>query len=116
MQLVSELTNAVPQLTQTQTITGAAALLGLAKARLPDSQFSSIAAGLPGSQALLTVAQQAGLPSSTDVSSGASGAAVLSKAGIPTNLGEQLIPALGSAISSRVNPQIANAFLTAVSR
>jgi hypothetical protein len=114
--LIGELTNAVPQLNQTQAVLAAGSLLGLAQARMADTQFTTIANGLPGARALVAAAQQSGLPSQSDVTSGASGTSVLSKAGIPTNVGEQIIPALGSAISSRVSPQVANEFLSAVGR
>src|SRR5262249_47178060 len=51
--LLKSVGSAVPGLSQAQSILGVGSLLGLAKTKMPASQFSSVAGAIPGADALI---------------------------------------------------------------
>jgi hypothetical protein len=112
--LLGSLTKSIPGLSQAQAILGSGSLFGLAKAKMPADQFSQLATAVPGTQALVDEATKAGLPASNMLTGLSSLTPLLSKAGISPETVNQLIPALGSAISSSGGQQLANSFLAAV--
>ena len=90
--LLNSISSAVPGLSQAQSILGAGSLLGLAKAKLPTSEFDQLGAAVPGVDALIGEATKKGLPSQlgglADVTS------FLGKSGISSSQVSQMIPAL----------------------
>jgi hypothetical protein len=109
--LLSSLGSAVPGLSQSQAILGAGSLLGLAKAKMPASQYSQISA-IPGADALVGEAVQQGLP--TDVTGRAGLAGFLSQSGISPNQINQMVPVLTGAVKGKVSPEVAGGFLAAL--
>ena len=113
-QLISGLVGSIPGLTQAQAILGAGSLFGLAKAKMPGDQFSQLASAVPGAQALVDEATKAGLPGVSQLTGLASLTPFLSKAGINSDIVNQLVPALGKAVSAGGGQPLADAFLAAV--
>lgn len=113
-QLISSLVGSVPGLSQAQAILGAGSLFGLAKAKMPTDQFSSLASAVPGTEALIGEATKAGLPAASALTGLSSLTPLLSKAGLNANMVSQLVPALGKLVSGAGGPELANAFLAAV--
>ena len=109
--LLSSLTGAVPGLSTQQAALGAGALFGLAKTKMPADQFAKISQSVPGTDALVSEAVKAGVPSQP--SSLSSLTASLSKFGISPDQVSRLVPALGSAVGKVAGPDVGNA-LTAV--
>src|SRR4029450_7702137 len=113
-QLISGLVGSIPGLSQAQAILGAGSLFGLAKAKMPGDQFSQLASAVPGTEALVNEATKAGLPAASSLTGLASLTPILSKAGVNSNMGGQLVPALGKAVSAGGGQSLADAFLAAV--
>jgi hypothetical protein len=113
-QLISSLVGSVPGLSQAQAILGAGSLFGLAKAKMPGDQFSSLASAVPGAQALVDEATKAGLPPADQLTGLASLTPILSKAGINSSMTSQLVGALGKAVSGAGGQSLGDAFLAAV--
>ena len=112
--LISSLTGSIPGLSQAQAILGAGSLFGLAKAKMPTDQFSSLASAVPGAEALVGEATKAGLPAADQLTGLASLTPLLSKAGINAGTTTQLVSALGKAVSGAGGQGLADAFLAAV--
>lgn len=110
--LVNSVAGAVPGLSQAQSILGVGSLLGLAKGRMPASQFSQVSSAIPGADALIGEATKQGLPSSLGGLSDVAG--FLGKSGISSSQVNQMIPALGNAVSPKMSPDLASAFLGAL--
>jgi hypothetical protein len=110
--LLNSLTSAVPGLSQTQAVLGAGALLGLAKSKMPADQYSQVATALPGSDALVDEATKAGLPANPTGMSSLTG--YLDKTGISPAQLSQMVPVISNALQ-KVNPTLAQAFVSAVS-
>jgi len=113
-QLISSLVGSIPGLSQAQAILGAGSLFGLAKAKMPGDQFSSLASAVPGAEALVGEATKAGLPAASELSGLSSLTPLLSKAGINAGTTNQLVSALGKAVSGAGGQGLADAFLAAV--
>ena len=112
--LIGNLTGSIPGLSQAQAILGAGSIFGLAKAKMPGDQFSQLASAVPGTQALVDEATKAGLPAAEQLTGLASLTPLLSKAGINSSMINQLVPALGKAVSAGGGQGLADAFLAAV--
>lgn len=112
--LISSLIGSIPGLSQAQAILGAGSLFGLAKAKMPSDQFSSLASAVPGAEALVGEATKAGLPGADQLTGLASLTPILSKAGINSGMTSQLVSALGKAVSGAGGQGLADAFLAAV--
>lgn len=110
--LLNSVSSAVPGLSQAQSALGVGSLLGLAKGRMPTNQYSQVSNALPGADALVAEATRQGLPSQLGGLADVSG--FLGKSGISTSQVNQLIPALGNALTGKVNPDIASAFMSAL--
>ena len=113
-QLISSLVSSVPGLSQAQAILGAGSLFGLAKAKMPGDQFSSLASAVPGAEALIGEATKAGLPAADQLTGLASLTPLLSKAGINSGMTSQLVSALGKAVSGAGGQSLGDAFMAAV--
>ena len=111
--LLSQVTSAVPGLSTTQAATGVGSLLGLAQSKLPPDQYAQIADALPGSNALVNGAVNAGLPTS-NLNGLSSLTGVFDQAGISPSQVTQMIPVVGESISNTAGPQAARNFLSAV--
>jgi hypothetical protein len=112
--LISSLVASVPGLSQAQAILGAGSLFGLAKAKMPGDQFSSLASAVPGAEALVGEATKAGLPAAEQLTGLASLTPLLSKAGINSGMTSQLVSAVGKAVSGAGGQSLGDAFLAAV--
>ena len=112
--LISSLVGSVPGLSQAQAILGAGSLFGLAKAKMPGDQFSSLASAVPGAEALIGEATKAGLPAADQLTGLASLTPLLSKAGINSGMTSQLVSALGKAVSGAGGQSLGDAFMAAV--
>ena len=112
--LISSLTGSIPGLSQAQAILGAGSLFGLAKAKMPADQFSSLASAVPGAEALVGEATKAGLPGADQLTGLASLTPLLSKAGINAGTTTQLVSALTKAVSGAGGQGLADAFAAAV--
>jgi hypothetical protein len=112
--LISSLVGSVPGLSQAQAILGAGSLFGLAKAKMPADQFSSLASAVPGAEALIGEATKAGLPAAEQLTGLASLTPLLSKAGINSGVTSQLVSAVGKAVSGAGGQSLGDAFLAAV--
>ena len=113
-QLISSLVGSIPGLSQAQAILGAGSLFGLAKAKMPGDQFSSLASAVPGAEALVGEATKAGLPAADQLTGLASLTPILSKAGINSGTTSQLVSALGKAVTGSGGQPLGDAFLAAV--
>jgi uncharacterized protein VcgC/VcgE DUF2780 len=113
-QLISSLVGSVPGLSQAQAILGAGSLFGLAKAKMPGDQFSSLASAVPGAEALVGEATKAGLPAAEQLTGLASLTPILSKAGINSGTTSQLVSPLGKAVTGAGGQSLGDAFLAAV--
>jgi uncharacterized protein VcgC/VcgE DUF2780 len=113
-QLISSLVGSIPGLSQAQAILGAGSIFGLAKAKMPGDQFSSLASAVPGAQALVDEATKAGLPAADQLTGLASLTPLLSKAGINAGTTTQLVTALTKTVSGAGGQGLADAFAAAV--
>lgn len=113
-QLISSLVGSIPGLSQAQAILGAGSLFGLAKAKMPADQFSSLASAVPGAEALVGEAMKAGLPGADQLTGLASLTPLLSKAGVNAGTTSQLVAALGKAVTGAGGKSLGDAFLAAV--
>ena len=109
--LLNSVSSAVPGLSQAQSALGVGSLLGLAKGKMPANQFSQVTSALPGSEGLVEHAVKQGLPAG--VGRLADVTAFLSKSGISSGQVAQMIPVLNNAVSSKVSPEVASAFMSA---
>ena len=110
--LISALGEAVPGLSQEQVIAAAGALFNLAQSNMLADQFSALTEAVPGADALIDRATDAGLPSEVSAMSGVM--PFLSEQGITPDQVSQLVPALGQQVSSLASDDLASAFLSAV--
>jgi hypothetical protein len=111
--LLNSVTAAIPGITQTQAILGAGSIFELARAKMPAEQFSAVAGAVPGADALASEAVTKGLPA--NVTGMADVTKFLKKSGIsPAQVG-QLIPVIGNEVKAKVTPDIATAFMAAIS-
>ena len=111
--LLNSVTAAVPGLTQTQAILGAGSIFGLARNKMPSEQYSAVSGVIPGADALASEAAAKGLPST--VTGMADVTKFLKKSGLSAAQVGQLIPAIGNEVKSKVSPEIATAFMAAIS-
>jgi hypothetical protein len=111
--LLGQLTNSVPGLSTQQAATGVGSLLGLAQSKLPPEQYAQIGNAIPGSNALVNGAVQAGLPTS-GLNSLSSLNGVFDKAGISPTQVSQMIPVVSDSITKSAGPTAAQHFLSAV--
>jgi hypothetical protein len=111
--LLNSVTAAVPGLSQAQAILGAGSIFGLAKAKMPADKYSAVTGAVPGADALASEAVAKGLPST--VTGMADVTKFLKKSGLTSEQVGKLIPAVGNEVKSKVSPEIANAFMAAIS-
>ena len=111
--LLNSITTAVPGLSQEQAMLATGSVLGLAKAKMPADQYTQLANAFPSSEALLSGAQKAGLPSSSNLTGLSSVTDFLGKAGISPQQVSQLVPVLGNAVK-KINPTLGEAFMSAL--
>ena len=111
--LLNAVTAAVPGLSQTEAILGAGSLFGLARAKMPAEKYSAVSGAVPGADALASEAVAKGLPS--NVTGMADVTKFLKKSGLSAEQVGKLIPAVGNEVKSKVPPEIANAFMAAIS-
>ncbi len=110
--LINSIGSAVPGLSQAQSILGAGSLLGLAKGKMRPSQYAQVSSAMPGSDALIAEATNHGLPSQLDRLSDV--AAFLGKSGISPSQLNGIVPAMGNALTGKVSPDVATAFMSAL--
>jgi Protein of unknown function VcgC/VcgE (DUF2780) len=110
--LLNSVSSAVTGLSHTQSALGVGSLLGLAKAKMAANQFSQISDALPGSDALIGEAVNKGLP--TCLGGFADVTDFLSESGISSGQVGRMIPILGNAVSGKVSPEVATAFMSAL--
>jgi len=111
--LLNSVSAAVPGLSQAQAILGAGSIFGLAKAKMPGEQYSAVSGAVPGADALASEAVAKGLPS--NVAGMADVTKFLKKSGLSAEQVGKLIPAVGNEVKSKVSPEVANAFMAAIS-
>jgi len=112
--LISSLVGSIPGLSQAQAILGAGSLFGLAKAKMPGDQFSQLSKAVPGAEALVGEATKAGLPAASQLTGLSSLTPLLSKAGISSDVTNQLVSSLGKTVSGAGGQSLGDAFLAAV--
>jgi hypothetical protein len=110
--LLNAVTAAVPGLSQSQAILAAGSIFGLARIKMPSEQFSAVAGAIPGADALASEAMAKGLPN--NITGMADVTKFLKKEGISSAQIGQLIPAIGNEVKSKVQPDIATAFMAAI--
>ena len=110
--VLNAVTAAVPGLSQTQAILGAGSIFALARIKMPLDQFSAISGSIPGSDALASEAMAKGLPNS--ITGMADVTKFLKKEGISSEQVSKLITAVGNEVKSKVQPDIATAFMGAI--
>jgi len=110
--LVGQLNKAVPGLSHAQTVLGAGSLLRLAKAKMPEEEYSTVGDALPGSAALIKEAEKQGAPK--EPSSLSEVTSFLGKSGISPEQVNQLVPALGGALQGKVPDGLSSSFLSAL--
>jgi hypothetical protein len=111
--LLGSLTSAVPGLSHTQAQVGAGALLGLARARMPEGQYTQVAGAIPGADALLDEAVKRGLPSGITQMSDVT--MFLRRSGVESEQVTRMVPVLTEAVEGKVSPQAALGFFSALS-
>ena len=104
--------NTVTGLSQAQSALGIGSLLGLAKAKMAPAHFSQVSDALPGADALIGEAVKQGLP--TRLRGLADVTHFLSQSGISSGQVGQMIPLLRNAVSGKVSPEVAMAFMSSL--
>jgi hypothetical protein len=112
--VLQSLSGAIPGLSYDQAAVGAGSMLRLAQARLSPDMFEQIADGVPGTEALMDRATNAGLPDSDRLTGMSSLRGVMNEAGISQEQQEQLPAALGALVAEHTDQEVASAFSNAV--
>jgi hypothetical protein len=110
--LLNSVSSVVTGLSHAQSALGVGSLLGLAKAKMAANHFSEVSDALPGSNALIGEAVNQGLP--TRLRGLADVTDFLRKSGISSDQVGPMIPLLGKAVSGKVSPEVATAFMSAL--
>jgi hypothetical protein len=110
--LINSIVGAVPGLSQAQAALGAGSLLGLAKAKMPAEQFSTLAGAVPGVDALVGEAVKQGAPAAP--ASRSAVADFLAKSGISPQQVGQIAGSLTSSIAGKVPADIVTSLTNAL--